>query len=173
MANSEFPVKIQPRGASNPLVIDAMKACTIAYPPGTLFWYRQEVRFAQSEFTPAAATSQEIDLNVTYADGRRFISNVQRLAGSFMRVLVPIRGTLITAATGELGDNGDPSGIFTASDIYTAAGLLPSTPAAAENTARPETAYAPTFTVRLTGANVTAVTQGHVVCFIPFRVLVP
>lgn len=173
MANSTFPIIIQPRGASNAAVIRGWETGELPFPPGMLFWWRQVVRFAASEFTPAAATSQEIDLNVTYPT-KPFPANVTRMPGAFIRVKTPISGGVISAATAELGDTGDPNGILTASNVFTgAAELVPSTPAAAENIARFEAAYAPTLTIRLTGANMTAITAGRLVVCIPFRVLVP
>jgi hypothetical protein len=175
MANSTFPINIQPGGLSNPAIIRGWKDGSIGYPPGFQFWHRTRVKFARGEFTPAAATSQEIDLNVTYASlQKRFPANVQRMPGSFVNVLVPISGTAIVAATAELGDNGDPNGIFTASGVWTGvSGRLASTPGAAENTARPEPTFAPTLTIRLTGANMTAIEAGDLVCCIPYRVMVP
>lgn len=173
MANSTFPIKIQARGASNAAVIRAWETGELPYPPGFQFWWRQRVRFNRGEFTPAAATSQEIDLNVTYPD-KPFPANVQRMPGSFVRVKTPISGGTISAATAELGDTGDPNGIFLASGVFTGvSGRLASTPSAAENAARPEAAFAPTLTVRLTGGDMTAITAGELIVFIPWRVYAP
>lgn len=172
MANSAYAIKITPRGSSNCEVLKAIKTQRLPYPIGWVHWYRQVVRLGNIDFTQAAATSQEIDLNATYLNNL-FPADVQRLPGSFIRVPTVLTGTSISAITAELGDNGDPNGIFLATSVHTgAAAILASTPTAAENAARTETAYAPTLTLRATGANISVV-SGELIVFIPWRKLVP
>lgn len=174
MPNTIFPVKITDRGASNREVIEALKTGRIGYAPGSLYWYKQRIRFAAGEFTPAAATSQELDLGTLYP-ARAIPSDVHRVAGMFFRVEVPISGTGITAATVEGGDfGGTTDNYFTATSCFGgSARILHSTPAAAGNPAAGAAALAPGVTIRLTGANMTAISAGQLVAYIPFRKLVP
>jgi hypothetical protein len=173
MANSIYPIKITPRGSSNREAIAGLKTGRIPYPIGWVHWFRQRVRFGASvDFTQAAATSQEIDLHAAYPHNL-FPANVQRLPGTFLRVPTPLSGASISAVTIEVGDSGDPNGIFLATSVFTGApAILASTPNAAENAARTELSFIPTITVRTTGANVSALV-GEVTVFIPWRVLVP
>lgn len=172
MANLTFPIKITSRGGSNREVMEALKTGRLAYPPGFLYWHRVRLRFAVGDFSPAAATSQEIDLNVTYPNVP-FPADVVRCAGTFCRVVTPISGASISAGTIQIGDTADPNGLQTAVDIFTAAGVLHSTPAAAENARRGETAFAPTATITLTGGDVDEIEAGEVIIYIPWRKLVP
>lgn len=171
MANSTFPVKITPRGTSNRQVIDKIKRGEIAYPIGWVFWHRFEFNYDDTALD--ADTAQEIDLNVLYPNNA-FPANVQRLPGTFCRVPTDFAGGTINAITAEVGDTADPNGIFTATSIFTgAASILASTPAAAENAARTETAYAPTLTLTSTAGNLDTLTAGQLIILIPWRVLVP
>jgi hypothetical protein len=170
MANSQYCIKITPRGSSNREAIAKLKNGTLAYPIGWVHWHRVEFRY--NDLALNAATSQEIDLNVLYP-AKAFPANVQRLPGAFIRVKTPISGGSINSATAALGDTGDPDGIFTATGVFTGvAEVSPSTPGAAENAARTETAYAPTLTL-VASHNLSTATAGFLVILIPWRVLVP
>lgn len=171
MANSQYPIKITPRGSSNREAIVKLKNGTLSYPIGWVHWHRFEFSF--DDTTLDGDTAQEIDLNVLYP-ANAFPANVQRLPGTFLRVKTAFAGGTINAITAAIGDTGDPDGILTASSIFTGvAEIRPSTPSAAENTARTETAYAPTLSLASTAGNLSTLTAGNLIILIPWRVLVP
>lgn len=165
----EYPVKIGPRGVSNGRVLNALRSGRIGYSVAFRHYYECRVRFGVGDFTPDAATAQTIALH-DIAGFLPFPENVRRLPGTFAYVPTGLAGSSITAADIEIGDAGDPNGLLTASSALPAAeGFVDSTPAAAENAARREAAFAPTLRVALTGGNMTALSAGVVWVYIPWE----
>lgn len=128
--------------------------------------------FRVGDFTGAGATSQEINLfsGITSAALARagqagdFPSNVWcNIIPPTLRVITPFAGGSVSACTIEFGDAGDPNGYLVASDVFTgiASGTLYTQTSAAQEGIRPETAFAPTLTIRTTTANVSALTAGE------------
>lgn len=165
---TDFPINIQPRGRSNPMIIRDLKSGRIGYPVGFTYHARFRVRFGVGDFTPLAATSQELDLNTIYP-AQAFPTNVHRMPGTFLRVETAPTGGGVGSASAEVGDTGDPNGLLTATSILTV-GLKNSTPAAAENVGRVEAAFLPTLTVTF-DVNVDTITGGVVLVFVPYKVL--
>lgn len=169
MPTIRYPIVLGQRGTSNARIIAAIKSGRIGYTWAGRHLHVVRVRFGRNDFTPAAATSQSIALN-DIAGFPPFPQNtVRRLAGTYAWVETGIAGTGITVANITIGDAGAADGLLTSSSALPAAeGLVPPTPGAAENAARPETAFAPVLRVSLTGGNMTALTAGVVWTVIPF-----
>jgi hypothetical protein len=167
--NARFPIVLGKRGTSNPRVIAALSSGRLGYTWAGRHLHIVRVRFGGIDFTPAAATSQNIDLNAIAGFAPFPQDTVRRLPGTYAWVETGIAGTSITVANITIGDENDPDGLLTSSSALPAAeGLVVPTPGAAENVARPETAFAPVLRVSLTGGNMTALTTGVVWTVIPF-----
>lgn len=154
--------------AAGPRIVRALINGLVPQPFRPKLWYRQRVQLA--DFTPAAATTQELDLNVLFPNNT-FPEGVDLLEGAFVQVLALSAGGSLSAVTVSLGDTGDPNGLMTASNTLgggAAAGDVHRTPAAAEYALRAESAFVPTLTIDTTGDNVDAHTTFDVLVAIPW-----
>jgi hypothetical protein len=145
-------------------------------PSHRIRYWRRELRIG--DFTAAAATSDEVAL---YADltalalGRLgqsgdFPANVWiNVAPPYLRRITAFSGGAVSACTIEFGDNDDPNGLLTATNVFTgaAAGII-TTSGAAQYAARFEADYAPVVIIRTTSANVSALTAGACEIVIPY-----
>lgn len=164
----QYPVKITRRGSSNGRVLNALRSGRIGYTIAFRHYFERRVRFGVNDFTPAAATSQTINLH-EIAGGLPFPENVRRLPGTFAYVPTGLVGTSVTVANIEIGDAEDPNGLLTASSVLPAAeGYVASTLSAAENATRREAAFVPTLRVVL-DQNMTALTGGEIWVYIPWE----
>ncbi|MCA9656360.1 MAG: hypothetical protein KC501_41020 [Myxococcales bacterium] len=172
-----YPLRLGPRGSSNGRVLRAVRSGRVPYTLQVKHLYECRIRFGAGDFTPAAATSQVIDLNSIRffppfpQQVRATDPVIRRLPGTYAFVKTGIAGTGITDADIEVGDSVDPNGLLTVSPAYDGdEGLVAATPAAAENAAREETDFAPTLRVALTGGGLmTAINQGEIYVYIPFE----
>lgn len=169
--SANFPMKITPLGGSNPEIIRGLESQEIAWPTAFVYWARYRILFGAGDWTQDAATSQALDLNATYPR-QQIPLDVRRVPGTFGRLVTPVSGGSITAFTIQIGDAGDPNGILTAVSVFGGVPrLLESTPAAAENEARQESAYVPLATLTSTTDDIVAADAGEIVVFIPYRKL--
>lgn len=169
MTTIRYPIVLGQRGTANPRVIAALKSGRIGYTWAGRHFHVCRVRFGRTDFTAAAATSQSIALNDISGFPRFPEDTVRRLPGTYAWVVTGLAGGSVTVADITIGDAGDTDGLLTSSSALPAAeGLVVPTPGAAENAARPETAFAPVLRVALTGGNMTALTSGEIWTVIPF-----
>jgi len=163
MANASFSLRWGRKNGYARRLWDGLRTDHTGYIPSIPHWYTQLIQF--SDFT-AAATSEELDINVKYPTNA-FPSNA-RIKDMMFHNITDWAGTSITAVTVEIGDTGDPNEGLTAVSTFTGVGAGIITPAygtkldgsASDTPPWFEAAYVPTITLRATGANVTALTAG-------------
>ena len=166
MANSTFAVAIGK--GSNPRMIRGLKSGRILHAWAPWLFWRQVITLA--DFTPAAATSQDLNLHTLFPNNL-FPANVIRGPG-VLRQLAAFGGGSISAFTAALGDD-DNDGIVTATNMFTgqANGYKASTVSAAEYAPRVETDYIPHVGLASTSANLSALTAGSLEAIIAYRPL--
>lgn len=166
---SAFPVKIGPRGTSNPTVLRSIKSRRIPYPLALTYEWRFRLRY--TDFTGDADTAQVLTLNTLRASNA-FPTNVRIMPGSGIYVHTAFDATSMTAFTVRLGDTNDDDGLLTDTDIEGAASGWQFTESAAEwDSFLDESAYSPLLTIATTGANISTLSQGDCTIVIPFRPL--
>lgn len=171
----QYPIRLRARGASNGDVMRALAAKRIGYPIAFRHFYEVRVRFGRGEFTQAAATSQVIDLNATYATQgwKPFPDICRRLSGAYGYVVTGIAGTGITGANMQIGYQADPDAFMTTRNVLPAnEGLVLPTSGAAENAPAPAVNLAPTLRIAVTGGgtpHVVAIEEGEIWVYIPFE----
>lgn len=169
----DFPIKLGSRNGGNSRVMRGLSNGVIRDAFAGSWWWIQNVK--RGDFALAAATSQAITLATTYPRNP-FPTNVDR-STPCIYVATPLSGGAISAATIEMGDAGDPDGLVTATSCFTGvSGFLPpnltgSNPTAAEYADRVELAMSPSFTLRSTGANLSAATAFNFWLMIKFSPL--
>ena len=138
-----YPLRLGPRGSSNGRVHRAVRSGRVPYTLQVKHLYECRIRFGAGDFTPAAATSQVIDLNSIRffppfpQQVRATDPVIRRLPGTYAFVKTGIAGTGITDADIEVGDSVDPNGLLTVSPAYDGdEGLVAATRNAAESCGR-------------------------------------
>lgn len=154
-----FIVRLGSRGC-NADMVRAIESGAFPYPIRFRTWWHQRVRLR--DFTPAAATSQALNLNTLFPKNE-FPPNVDLLEGHQIKIIALGAGSGITGITVRLGDTNDNDGLLTASNVLgggAAVGDILQTPAAAEYGNRPESNFVPLLTVATVGGgNISAFTQ--------------
>lgn len=168
MANTVFPVHFGLNNGFGPRLISHITSGRSRWLPGLSFWWYPGRAITYLDFT-AAATSEEIDLNVIAGSGNEFPANVL-VQGSFLQVDTLISGGSIAAATASLGDTGAPTQLQNAVNVFTgqATGLRSTLGTGLDNGPVLETAYVPVLTIATGAEDVNTATAGAIWPFILF-----